>query len=151
MQRAFIFAWDPTTGSRQESSTALESHPTSTTYFKLSCSLHPQEEPHLADPIGAFGKPSDHKSLAGLCKAGEINWIQRLGKGRGISAPAAGVKGGETVSNALFSMGFFLGIEVCFHFLYLTAGTPASSQSFASRGEASFVKQDSPRTQKTFS
>lgn len=45
----------------------------STTYFKLSYSIHPQEEPHLTDTIGTLGKTSNHKALVGLCKAREVN------------------------------------------------------------------------------
>ena len=67
---------------------------TPTTYFKLSYSIHPQEQPHLTDPIGTFGETSDHKGPVALCKAGEVNRVQRLGKGKRVSAPAGGRKGG---------------------------------------------------------
>lgn len=80
--------------SRQELSTALECHPTSTTYFKLSYSIHPQEEPHLTDPIGTFCKTSNHKGLVGLCKAGEVNRIECLGRGKWILGAGGGRKGG---------------------------------------------------------
>lgn len=93
MHRTLILAWDPITGSRQEVNTAPEHHPTSSTYFKLPYPVQPQEEPHLTEAGGTPGEAGDHKGLVGLCKAGEVQGIECLGKGKWISAPAGGRKG----------------------------------------------------------
>lgn len=93
MQRTQTLAWVPITGSGKELNSVPQHHPTSSTHFKLAYPVQPQEEPHLTEASGAPGQASDHKGPVGLCKAGEIQGIQCLGKGKWISAPAGGRKG----------------------------------------------------------
>lgn len=79
----------------------------STTYFKLSYPIHPQEEPHLTDPVRTFGKASNHKGLVGLHKAREVNRIECLGKGNRFQLQLEAGREGEKTSNSLFSMFLF--------------------------------------------
>lgn len=103
--------------------------PTSSTYFKLSYPIQPQEEPHLTEASRASGQASNHKGPVALCKAREIQGIQCLRKGKWISAPAAGRKGrGEGQQSFVFHRVLLSKIKFYFHFLYFIAGTPRTAR-----------------------
>lgn len=106
MQRAEILAWDSITGSRKELSTAPEHHPhpALTSNSPIPSSLR---KSHISQrPAGRLARRAITKVLLLSAKPVKYKESSAWGKGNGFQLQLQAGKGGEKISNPLFSIGF---------------------------------------------
>lgn len=96
-------------------------HPALTSNSPIPSSLRKSHISHR--PEGRRARRAITKLLLVSAKPVKYRESRAWGKGNAFQLQLGAGKGGENVSNPLFSIGICSGIKFCFHFLYFIAGT----------------------------